>query len=127
MLALGISMAVMPAMAKDRITVNPNATNEETIFHAWSWNFPEMARGMREIADAGFTMIQTSPVQECYYPEGAGKKIFDPNVTEGNWYYYYQPTDWKIGNKILGTKDQMKAMMDSAAKYNVCLVLKNLD
>lgn len=120
---VGLSLACVPAIAKDRITVNPNAVNTETILHAWSWNFPEMARSMKEISDAGFTMIQTSPVQKCYSPKGSGKKIFDENVTEGNWYYYYQPTDWKIGNDILGTRDQMKQMMDSAAKYNIKVIV----
>lgn len=119
----GIVLAASPAFAKDRITVNPNAVNTGTILHAWSWSFPEMARSMKEIKDAGFTMIQTSPVQSCYAPEGSGKKIFDENVTEGNWYYYYQPTDWKIGNNILGTREQMKAMMDSAAKYDIKVIV----
>ena len=119
----GVSLACLPTVAKDRVTINPNAVNTETILHAWSWNFPEMARSMKEIKDAGFTMIQTSPVQTCYAPEGSGKKIFDENVTEGNWYYYYQPTDWKIGNNILGTKEQMKQMMDSAAKYNIKVIV----
>lgn len=121
--AAGLSLAFVPALAKDRITVNPDAVNTETILHAWSWNFPEMAQSMKEIKDAGFTMIQTSPVQQCYSPEGSGKKIFDENVTEGNWYYYYQPTDWKIGNSILGSRDQMKAMMDSAAKYDIKVIV----
>lgn len=121
--AAGLSLAFVPALAKDRITVNPDAVNTETILHAWSWNFPEMARSMKEIKDAGFTMIQTSPVQQCYSPEGSGKKIFDENATEGNWYYYYQPTDWKIGNSILGSRDQMKAMMDSAAKYDIKVIV----
>lgn len=121
--AAGLSLAFVPALAKDRITVNADAVNTETILHAWSWNFPEMARSMKEIKDAGFTMIQTSPVQQCYSPEGSGKKIFDENVTEGNWYYYYQPTDWKIGNSILGSRDQMKAMMDSAAKYDIKVIV----
>ena len=110
-------------MAKDRVTHNPDATNTESILHAWSWNFPTIAENMRQIAEAGFTMVQTSPVQNCYAPEGSGKKIFDDNVTEGNWYYYYQPTDWKIGNNILGTRDQMKQMMDSAAKYNIDIIV----
>lgn len=110
---------IVSASAKDRNTHNPNVTNTESILHVWSWNFPTIAQNMKQIADAGFTMIQTSPVQHCYEPEGSGKKIFDDNVTEGNWYYYYQPTDWKIGNNIVGTREQMKAMMDSAAKYDV--------
>lgn len=111
------------AGAKDRVTHNPNVTNEETILHAWSWNFPTIGENMKQIADAGFTMVQTSPVQACYAPDGSGKLIFDDNETEGNWYYYYQPTDWKIGNNILGSRDQMKQMMDSAAKYNVKIIV----
>lgn len=109
--------------AKDRITVDPNAVNTGTILHAWSWSFPEIAKNMKDIAKSGFTMVQTSPVQQCFAPEGSGKKIFDENVTEGNWYYYYQPTDWKIGNNIVGNRDQMQQMMDSAAKYNVKVIV----
>lgn len=109
--------------AKDRVTHNPDYTNTETILHAWSWNFPTMARNMKAIADAGFTMIQTSPVQECFNPEGGSKKLFDENGREGFWYYYYQPTDWKIGNQILGTREEMKQMMDSAARYNVRVIV----
>lgn len=116
-------MAAAPAMSKDRITVNPDATNEDVILHVWSWNFPEIARSMHEIADAGYTMIQTSPVQPHYAPDGSCVEIFDPKVKKGNWYYYYQPTDWKVGNKILGSKEQMQAMLDSAAKYNVRVIV----
>ena len=116
-------LPLMPSLAKDRMTVNPDAVNTETIMHVWSWNFPEIARNMKSIADAGFTMIQTSPVQACYAPEGSGKKIFDEKVTEGNWYYYYQPTAWTIGNNILGTKAQMQEMLDSAAKYNLKVIV----
>ncbi len=114
---------IATGVAKDRVTHNPDATNTDVILHAWSWNFPAIADNMKKIADAGFTMVQTSPVQHCYSPEGSGKKIFDENVTEGNWYYYYQPTDWKIGNYIVGSRDQMKQMMDSAAKYNIKVIV----
>ena len=111
------------AIARDRVTINPKATNEESILHAWSWSFPVIADNMSRIAESGFTMVQTSPVQQCYAPEGSGKKIFDNDVREGNWYYYYQPTDWKIGNNIVGSRDQMKAMMDSAKKYNIRVIV----
>ena len=101
----------------DRMTHDPNATNTETILHVWSWNFPTIAENMQQIAEAGFTMIQTSPVNACFSPEGGNIKILDEK--EGNWYHYYQPTDWTIGNNIVGTEDQMKAMLDSAGKYDI--------
>ncbi len=125
-LALTLILAALTApsvSAKDRVTHNPDATNTETILHAWSWNFDAIAQNMKKIADAGFTYVQTSPVQPCYNPEGSSKKIFDDNVTEGNWYYYYQPTDWKIGNQILGSREKFVAMMDSAKKYDVKIII----
>lgn len=109
------------ASAKDRVTHNPDYTNTETILHVWSWNFPEITRNMKRIAEAGYTMLQTSPVQSCFQPEGSGKKIFDEK--EGNWYYYYQPTDWKVGNYILGSREEMQEMLDSAAKYNLKVIV----
>lgn len=113
--------AISAMQAKDRITHNPDFTNTETILHAWSWNFKAMADNMKTIHDAGFTMVQTSPVQNCFNPKGGSMKLFDP--VDGNWYYYYQPTDWKIGNQILGNVGEMKEMMDSAAKYDVRIIV----
>jgi len=115
--------ACVSAYARDRVTHNPDTTNTETILHAWSWSFPTIAENMKAIAEAGFTMVQTSPVQNCYNPEGKSTKLFDPDGKEGNWYYYYQPTAWKIGNQILGTREQMKQMMDSAAAYHVKVIV----
>ena len=108
--------ASQPALV-DRMTHNPNATNTETILHVWSWNFPTIAENMKQIADAGYTMLQTSPVNACFSPEGANIKILDEK--EGNWYHYYQPTDWTVGNNIVGTEQEMKAMLDSAKKYGI--------
>ena len=101
----------------DRMTHDPNYTNTETILHVWSWNFPTITENMKQIADAGFTMIQTSPVNACFSPEGGNIKILDEK--EGNWYHYYQPTDWTVGNNIVGTEEQMQAMLDEAKKYGI--------
>lgn len=101
----------------DRMTHNPDYTNTESILHVWSWNFPTIAENMEQIAKAGFTMIQTSPVNACFSPEGGNIRIFDEK--EGNWYHYYQPTDWTIGNNIVGSEDQMRVMLDSAKRHGI--------
>ena len=121
LLAAGVAVCAMPMAAKDRVTHNPDAVNTESILHVWNWNFPTIGENMKQIADAGFTMIQTSPVQTCINPEGGSKKLFDEK--EGSWYYYYQPTDWKVGNQIVGSREEMKAMMDSAAKYDIKVIV----
>ena len=114
---VGLVACTVQTAVVDRMTHDPNATNTETILHVWSWNFPTIADNMKQIADSGYTMIQTSPVNACFSPEGANIKILDEK--EGNWYHYYQPTDWTIGNNIVGTEEEMKAMLDSAKKYDV--------
>ena len=99
------------------MTHDPNYTNTEIILHVWSWDFNTIAENMKQIADAGYTMLQTSPVNACFSPEGGNIKILDEK--EGNWYHYYQPTDWTIGNNILGTEEEMQVMLDSAKKYDI--------
>ena len=80
---------------------------------------------MRDIADAGYTYVQTSPANTCYVGDNGGMALFSKEGDErqGKWYYYYQPTDWKIGNYMLGSRDQFKAMADSAMKYGVKVIV----
>ncbi len=100
-------------------------TNDDVILHAWSWSFDTIAANMRDIAEAGYAYVQTSPANTCFVGEDGGLALYSQpgDSVRGKWYYYYQPTDWKIGNYLLGSRDQFKAMMDSAAKYNVKVIV----
>lgn len=100
-------------------------TNDSAILHAWSWSFDTIAANMKTIAEAGFDFVQTSPANTCFVGEDGGMALFseEGDSVKGKWYYYYQPVDWKIGNHLLGTRDQFKAMCDSAAKYGVKVIV----
>lgn len=100
-------------------------TQDDVILHAWSWSLDTIAANMKQIADAGYTYVQTSPVQACYVGENGGKALFSQpgDSITGKWYYYYQPTDWTIGNYIMGTRDDFKAMCDSAYRYGVQVIV----
>ena len=76
-IACGSSKENKGDAAVDRMVHDPNYTNTETILHVWSWNFPTITENMKQIADAGFTMIQTSPVNACFSPDGGNIKILD--------------------------------------------------
>lgn len=99
--------------------VGPSNTN--SILHAWSWSFKTIADNMELIARSGYDFVQTSPANTCFVGENGGKALYSQpgDSISGKWYYYYQPTDWKIGNYLLGTRDEFKTMCDSAQKYNV--------
>lgn len=104
-----------------KITAAP--TNDDVILHAWSWSFNTIKDNMKDIADAGYKYVQTSPAQQCVTEtkgdKGGGMQLFG----KGRWYYYYQPTDWKIGNYMLGSRDDFKAMCDEANKYGVKVIV----
>lgn len=104
---------------------NEVPTCDGAILHAWSWSFDTIAANMKVIADAGFDYVQTSPANTCFIGEQGGMALFseDGDSVKGKWYYYYQPIDWKIGNHLLGTRQQFKNMCDSAAKYGVKVIV----
>ena len=71
-----------------------NGTNTNVILHAWSWSFNTIADNMKNIADAGYDFVQTSPANTCFIGEGGGKALYSMpgDSVSGKWYYYYQPT-----------------------------------
>lgn len=115
------------------VSCNPTAkvenpgepTEDDVILHAWTWSFDTIASNMKTIADAGYSYVQTSPAQACYIGEEGGMALFSEkdDSVRGKWYYYYQPTDWTIGNYMLGSREQLAAMIDSADKYGVKVIV----
>lgn len=118
-------MASATAFAGHNTRNVAGATDDDVILHAWSWSFDTIASNMKDIAEAGYAYVQTSPANTCYVGDGGGRALFsqEGDSVMGKWYYYYQPTDWKIGNYMLGTRDEFKSMCDSAMKYNVKVIV----
>ncbi len=113
--AAGVS-AQSPAVAE---------TENEVILHAWTWSLDTIAANMKDIAAAGYSYVQTSPVQACYVGDGGGMALFSEpgDSVMGKWYYYYQPTDWTIGNYMLGSREDFRNMCDSARVYGVKVIV----
>ena len=86
-----------------------------TILQAFSWNFNTIKRSMADIAAAGYAAVQTSPINNCLEGEDGGMELYG----DGKWYYHYQPTDFKIGNYQLGTKEEFTEMCAEADKYGI--------
>lgn len=118
-------LAAGAAVAGRHTRNNVGATDTDVILHAWSWSFDTIAANMKQIADAGYTYVQTSPANTCIVAEGGEKALMsaEGDSVRGKWYYYYQPTDWKIGNYLLGSRESFKAMADSARKYGVRVIV----
>ena len=116
-----------PLRTKNKTNKQGLADNlqDGAILHTWCWSFKTIKEHMKEIAEAGFSAIQTSPISQCKVGDGGGMQLqdTDDSVDNGKWYYHYQPTDFVIGNYQLGTKDEFKAMCDEAHKYGVKVIV----
>nr|AHB39934.1 amylase [uncultured bacterium] len=88
-----------------------------TILHAWMWSFNTITANMKDIAEAGYTSIQTEPMSHIKTNTANGKKFTE------NWYYVYQPTSTSIGNFVVGTQDDLKRMCAEAHKYGIRIIV----
>lgn len=91
------------------------------ILQCFSWDFKTIENSLEDIAAAGYSAVQTSPINECLEGEGGGMKLYSEG--EGKWYYHYQPTDFTIGNYQLGTRDEFKSMCKKAHKLGIKVVV----
>ena len=79
------------------------------ILHCFDWTLADIQAEIPNIAKAGFTAVQTSPVHE--------------RVDKGAvWYDVYRPYDFKIGNG-LGSADDLKALCAEAHMYGVKVIV----
>lgn len=93
-----------------------------SILHCWCWNFNEIREKLPDIAAAGFSSIQTSPICQVLVGENGGLEI----AGQGKWYYHYQPTDYVVGNYQLGTEEEFKAMCREAHKYGIKVIVDSV-
>ena len=55
---------------------------DSTILHTWCWSFNTIKDNVQAIKDAGYTSVQTSPINTVEAGEGGNKSL-------KNWYYQY--------------------------------------
>ncbi len=87
-----------------------NSTQEGVILHAFNWSFDTIKENLAAIKEAGYTSVQTSPVQQ---PKGGG----------ANWWSLYQPVSFSIAtSSSLGNKEDLKELCEEADKYGIKIV-----
>lgn len=102
------------------------------ILHCFCWSYNTIKQKLPEIAAAGYTAVQTSPVQP--------PKDYDASNTntKDNWWKLYQPLDLAMTdgethkarndkdvtyNSWLGTKSQFKDMCTAAESYGIKVIV----
>ena len=86
------------------------SSQEGVILHAFNWSFNTIKENLPAIKEAGYTSVQTSPVQQ---PKGGG----------ANWWSLYQPVSFSIAtSSSLGNKEDLKELCEEAEKYGIKII-----
>lgn len=110
---------------KDDVNNNLNEFNlldnpqEGVILHCFSWSIDNIISYLPQIAEAGFSSIQTSPLQPQldYYQNGNWKD---------QWWKLYQPMGFTVADdnqNVLGSKDDLKRLCEEADKYGINVIV----
>lgn len=86
------------------------------ILHAFNWSYKTIKENLPAIAAAGYSTVQTSPVQQP-------KDYSSSKDVAGQWWKLYQPVSLSIAkDSWLGTKDDLKELCAEADKYGVKII-----
>ena len=96
---------------------NSKYSTEEVILHCWNWPISKIKAQLNDIKEAGYTAIQTSPINGIV---GSGSNSADNTVT--NWYQFYQPKNYTIGNKIC-TQEEFSSFCSEAHELGLKVIV----
>ena len=89
------------------------------ILHCFNWSYNSIKANLADIAAAGYTAVQTSPVQQ--------PKDYDASYTSSSteWWKLYQPLGLSIadGGTWLGTKAELAALCEEAETYGIKVIV----
>ena len=80
------------------------------ILHCFDWTFDQIKECLPEIAEAGFSAVQTSPAQAAV----KGNSI---------WWYLYQPVGFRVGDSGLGSEEDLQELCAEADNYGVKVIV----
>ena len=101
------------------VATNPNLQDniqDGVILHAFCWGYDDIKENLAAIAAAGYTAVQTSPVQQP-------KDYSASTNISGQWWKLYQPVSLSIAdNSWLGTKTDLRELCAEADKYGIKII-----
>ena len=125
--SVAVGSFVTNAAADDAETVSAASGDQgaqskiqgSAVLHCFDWSYNSIKSNLKVIADAGYTAVQTSPVQK---PKDYSSSWTDQG---GQWWKLYQPITISVadGGTWLGTKSELKALCTEADKYGIKVIV----
>lgn len=119
-LAFSISAQAAQIDNSAAVASEPNIqenAGDGVILHAFNWSYNSIKQNLPQIAAAGYSTVQTSPVTQ--------PKDFGPwSDVAGQWSKLYQPVSLSVSNNTwLGNKAELKALCQEADKYGIKIIV----
>ena len=118
-LLASVIMPGIPVTAETHETYAQETVQGAVILHCFNWSYNSIKAALPDIAAAGYTAVQTSPVQQ--------PKDYDAAWTnsDGQWWKLYQPLGLSIadGGTWLGTRAELCDLCDEAEEYGIKVIV----
>lgn len=121
-LCIALLASAVPAMGISAAADETNdyglaeKTSQGVILHCFDWSYNTIKEHLPEIAEAGYTTVQTSPVQT---PKDFGGSM----DTAGQWWKLYQPLSFSVAESSwLGNKQELCDLCAEAEKYGIKII-----
>ncbi|MDP4120027.1 MAG: alpha-amylase family glycosyl hydrolase [Bacillota bacterium] len=127
-LCLCASLLLIPIHSASAVTATTGTTTTDyhlmanaqdgVILHAFNWTYANIESQMQNIATAGYSSVQVSPVQ-------TPKDYADGTPVNSSWWRMYQPISLSFadGGTWLGTKNDFISMCNTAHKYGIKVIV----
>lgn len=95
-----------------------DSVQDGVILHAWNWSMETVEANLEDIAIAGYSTVQISPMQP--------QKDYTGVASWGStWWKFYQPLGFSIAteNHALGTKDDLISLCTAADVYGIKIIV----
>ena len=124
-----LSMGVYAEETAEPEASAPSQYAQETVqgsavLHCFNWSYNTIRENLADIAAAGYTAVQTSPVQPPKNYNAAWTSVMDSSG--GQWWKLYQPIDICVadGNTWLGTKAELAELCEEAeTQYGIKVIV----
>ena len=118
-LAVGTVSAVSASTGSSDAQYAQDTIGGGAVLHCFNWTYQNIQSRLDEIKAAGYTAVQTSPVQ--------APKDYNSSWNDmGNqWWKLYQPLGLSVadGNTWLGTRAQLKSLCDKADEKGIKIIV----
>lgn len=119
-LAFSLSANAANTDTDSAVSSEPNIqekTEDGVILHAFNWSYNSIKENLPQIAAAGYSTVQTSPVTQ---PKNYGMSSDVAN----QWWKLYQPVSFSIAQSSwLGTSAELKDLCTEADKYGIKIIV----